>query len=278
MPPPPEDESIKPMTVVGACMWATGSEIVLLWLITTTRVLKGTDGYDMIGALLCQVAAYLFILYLILRVHAPNTPIRGLLALRGTNPWFFLLGPVLGLSAAYPSYGLLMLIHRFFPPEEELYAWTDVFYDMTQPERVLIAVGLAVTGPFVEEMLFRGAIYRPMRIDKRPVVVIVVTAILFSAVHLDLQKLVPLFLMGLMLGYLRWASGSLVPPLLLHMAYNGVATVQLFSYDTRAAFENAPLPISFVAGGGGALALALLFTHALAKSSRRASAARRDDT
>jgi membrane protease YdiL (CAAX protease family) len=277
MPPPPEDETIKPMSVIGAAMWATGAEILFLWIVTATRALKGEDGYDMIGALMCQVAAFLFVLYLVLRVHAPQTPIRSLIALRKTNPWFYLLAPILGASAAYPSYALLELIHRIRPPEEELYDWLDVFFTLSEPERIAVAIGTVAIGPFMEEMLFRGALYRPMRIDKKPATVIAVTAFLFAAAHLDMHKLVPLFLMGLMLGYVRWASGSLVPPLLLHMTYNAIPIIQIMGYDQKPPDEGEPLPISLVAGGAGLLVLALLFTQALARSSRRASAARRDD-
>lgn len=278
MPPPPEDQSVKPMSMLGAAMWATGAEIVFLWMVTATRALKGDEGYDMIGALLCQVAAFLFVLYLVLRVHAPNTPIRSLLALRAGNPWFLVLAPIIGVSAAYPSYMLLELIERVYPSAEQLYGWLDVFYTLSQPERIAVAVGTVIVGPFMEEMLFRGALYRPLRIDKSPVAVISLTALLFAAVHLDVQKLPPLFLMGLILGYLRWASGSLLPPFLLHAAYNAVPVVEILQYDTKPPDDGEPLSISLVAGGAGIAVLALLFTHALASSSRRASAARRDDT
>ncbi len=277
LPPPPEDSSIRPMSVLGAALWAIGAEIVFLWIVTATRALKGGDGYDMVGALLCQVVAFLFVLYLVRRVHAPNTPIRSLLAMRKTNPWFLVLAPIIGASAAYPTYMLLELIHRFYPPDEQLYGWLDVFYTLSQPERIAVAVGTVVVGPFMEEMLFRGALYRPLREDKSPAVVVVVTAVLFAAVHLEPQKFPPLFLMGVVLGYLRWASGSLIAPFLVHMAYNAVPIVELLQYDTKPPDDGDPISVSLVAAGAGVVTLALLFTHALAKTSHRASAARRGD-
>jgi membrane protease YdiL (CAAX protease family) len=272
MPPSSEDQSVKPMSVLGAFMWATGAMIVFLWLITASRMLKGEESFDMIGGLLCQVAAFLFVLYLVLRVHAPNTPIRSLLAIRKSNPWFWLLAPIIGVCASYPSYKFLELIYSVYPPEEQVEGWLDLFKALSQPEQVVVAIGTVVIAPFMEEVLFRGALYRPMRIDKSPAVVILVTAFLFAGAHLELQKMPPLFVMGAVLGYMRWASGSLIPPFLIHMGYNSVAIV-----ETLLATEEQSPPISLVTGGLGIMAVALLFTHALASSSRRASAARRDD-
>lgn len=277
MPPPPEDQSIKPMSVVGALMWATGAQILFLWTASIAAALKGGESYDLIGLLMCQVIAYLLVLYLVLRVHAPNTPIRGLLAIRPTNPWFFVLALIVGVGSTFPSWWLLEQIERVYPHGEQLFEWLDVFYTLSQPERIAVAFGTVVVGPFLEEMLFRGALYRPMRVDKSPALVIGVTAFIFAAVHLDLQKMLPLSLMGAALGYMRWASGSLWPPFLMHLAFNAVPFVELLSHEVKPPPDAEPVSISWVTAGAGTVVLALLFTHALAKSSRRASAARRDD-
>lgn len=277
MPPPPEDQSVKPMSILGAFLWATGTQIMFLWTASIAAALKGGDSYDLIGLLMCQVIAYLLALYLVLRVHAPNTPIRDLLAIRTTNPWFFVLALIIGAGSTYPSWWLLEQIERVFPHGEQLFDWLDVFYMLSQPERIAVAFGTVAVGPFLEEMLFRGALYRPMRVDKRPVVVVAVTAFIFAAVHLDPQKMAPLFLMGASLGYMRWASGSLLPPFLMHLAFNAVPFVELLSHEVKPPPDTEQVPISWVTAGAGIVVLALLFTHALAKSSRRASAARRDD-
>ncbi len=276
LPPPPEDASIKPMSVIGAAMWVTGAQIVFLWGVSLAAALKGGESYDLIGLTICQVAAYLFVLYLVLRVHAPNTPIRDLLAIRHTNPWFYVLALLISLASTFPSWWLLDQVERIYPPGERLFEWLDVFYTLSAPEKYAVAFGTVVIGPFAEEMLFRGAVYRPMRINKRPVAVVVVTALLFAAVHLDAHKMVPLTIMGLLLGYLRWASGSLLPPFLMHLAFNAVPFVDLLS-QSQPPTDTDPVPISYVTAGAGVAVLALLFTHALARSSRRASSARRED-
>ncbi len=276
--PPPEENVVKPMSIVGAAMWATGAQIVFLWVVSLVAVLKRGDGYDLIGLVLSQVVAYLFVLYLVLRVHAPRSSIRELLGARGANPWFYPLALVIGASATFPAWWLLEQIERVFPRDEQLFEWLDVFYTLSQPERLAVAFGTVVIGPFMEEMLFRGALYRPLRVDKRPVVVIIVTALAFAAVHLDLHKLPPLFLMGLALGYLRWASGSLLPPFLLHMAFNAVPFVEFLQHTDKPEPDGEGLPLSWVAGGAGLVVLALLFTQALASSTKRQRSASDQDS
>ena len=80
-----------------------------------------------------------------------------------------------------------------------------------------------------EEMLFRGAMLRTMqdsRLGKHAVVWM--TAILFSALHMQFYGFVPRMLLGVWLGYLLVWTGSLWVPIIAHTMNN--STVVLFSY------------------------------------------------
>ena len=99
-----------------------------------------------------------------------------------------------------------------------------------------------------------------------------------NPVTFEAQHLPSLFVMGLVLGYVRWASGSLVPPVLLHMGFNAVPFIDLFRYQTKPSDDVAEtismdlMPIAF------ALAVILIgVMHVLAIRSRTASGARRQD-
>jgi len=80
---------------------------------------------------------------------------------------------------------------------------------------------LAVLPALMEEVAFRGLVFsalEPLLPSWRSVVV---SAALFSLLHLSPIK-IPLYLgLGLVLGWLRIRSGSLLPPMLMHFAYNG---------------------------------------------------------
>jgi len=90
---------------------------------------------------------------------------------------------------------------------------------------------IAIVPAIGEELLFRG--YLQQSFSKwlsNPHVAIIVTAVLFSAIHLHFQGFLPRFILGVLLGYLFYWSGSLWLPILAHFANNAQAVI--FSYPT----------------------------------------------
>ena len=105
---------------------------------------------------------------------------------------------------------------------------------------ILCVFVVGVMAGLSEEMLFRGAMLRTMqdsRLGKHAVVWI--TAILFSALHLQFYGFVPRMLLGVWLGYLLVWTGSLWVPIIAHALNN--STVVLMSYLSQAGF----IPESF---------------------------------
>lgn len=88
-----------------------------------------------------------------------------------------------------------------------------------------LVVGLAV--PLAEEMVFRGALLRTLlkAFHGKAIVPIVLSALVFAAVHGNLAQGLHAFLMGLLLGWLYWRSGSIVPGLVFHWVNNTMAYV-----------------------------------------------------
>lgn len=91
----------------------------------------------------------------------------------------------------------------------------------------IAAMVLAVTvgAPLLEELLFRGVLWGALDRHLPTWLVLVLTSVFFAAWHLDpVQGLAVLFT-GLVLGGLRWASGSVWPSVLAHLVNNTLATV-----------------------------------------------------
>ncbi|MGL5228766.1 MAG: lysostaphin resistance A-like protein, partial [Bacteroidales bacterium] len=85
---------------------------------------------------------------------------------------------------------------------------------------VLTAIG--------EEAFFRGALQRILLNEtKRPWVAIVVIAIIFSAIHFQFYGFFARLLLGLLLGYLVYASKSLILPIIAHAVNNLIAIIQI---------------------------------------------------
>lgn len=95
---------------------------------------------------------------------------------------------------------------------------------------LLIIAALAAVS---EELLFRSVIQKALiKIFKNAHVAIVVTAFVFSAFHMDFFGFFPRFILGIMLGYMFWMSGSIIPSMLMHFV-NNATIVMLYYLNTR---------------------------------------------
>lgn len=89
---------------------------------------------------------------------------------------------------------------------------------------------LIVVGPIAEELLFREAIAGEMlRRGANPWVAIVVSAIAFGVIHLNLAQGLYALPMGLLFGIIYYKTGNIVLTSFLHIFNNFIAAAQLFT-------------------------------------------------
>jgi len=87
---------------------------------------------------------------------------------------------------------------------------------------LLIALLATVIAPFIEEIMFRGALYSGLRNYLKAPFAIVTSALLFAAIHPQgAIGMLPLTFIGIFLAFLREWRGSLVAPMLAHACVNG---------------------------------------------------------
>lgn len=86
-------------------------------------------------------------------------------------------------------------------------------------------VAVALLAPLAEEVVFRGAALRLMlRSDRvRPWAAIIISALLFGLAHANPAQLPHAILIGILLGWIYWRTGSIVPTVLYHWVNNSVA-------------------------------------------------------
>jgi uncharacterized protein len=97
------------------------------------------------------------------------------------------------------------------------------------PDLLLNIFILAVIPAIAEEMIFRGVLQRLLcKIFRSDHWGIWITAILFSAFHLQFFGFLPRLILGLCFGYLFFWSGNLWLPVLAHFANNFVPVVMAY--------------------------------------------------
>jgi uncharacterized protein len=88
---------------------------------------------------------------------------------------------------------------------------------------------IAFVAAFGEELLFRGVIQKTLiHAFRNPHLAVWITAIIFSAVHMQFFGFFPRMFLGALLGYLYLWSGSIWVPILVHFINNGAAVVFTF--------------------------------------------------
>ena len=91
---------------------------------------------------------------------------------------------------------------------------------------VLILFTGCLLGPFVEEMVFRGAMTGSLLAKRYNIIVtLAVPSLLFAAVHLNPELLPFYFAYGLIAGWFAVRTGSLWPPVVLHATNNTVCAI-----------------------------------------------------
>lgn len=116
---------------------------------------------------------------------------------------------------------LWLTVIRTVPALRELHesaqAEAAAFFHM---EKWALVVLVVVAAPVIEEMLFRGYVFRIMQNVWSPKYAILASALLFAIVHPSLS-FPPVFALGLACAWLYSRTQKVWPGMLLHAAYNG---------------------------------------------------------
>jgi sodium transport system permease protein len=130
------------------------------------------------------------------------------------------LAVVLGATAWLFAGGV---VSRLLPPPESLTRALQRLIQLGDEPMPLWVVWLVLglTPGVCEEVFFRGLIFSGMRrLGAWPAVL--VTALLFGLAHASIYRLLPTFILGVLLGVLRWRSGSVLPGIAMHAVNNGL--------------------------------------------------------
>ena len=119
----------------------------------------------------------------------------------------------------------LSSLEQFFRQmEEEAALLTKRFMQADNVWVMMINMGLmAVLPALAEEMSFRGVLQQLL--GGRRHVAIWLTAVIFSAIHMQFYGFIPRMLMGALFGYVFVWTGSLWVPIVMHFVNNGMAVL-----------------------------------------------------
>lgn len=138
----------------------------------------------------------------------------------------------------------------------------EALLKVSKPTDILVNVLIIAVLPAIcEELCFRGALQRILiHCTRSPWAGIIVTAVLFSALHLQFQGFLPRMFLGIVLGSLYWYSGSLWTSILAHFVNNGVQVIAV-SFAPQYISENPSMPV-FAGVISGIIVCVILWIYA----------------
>ena len=195
-------------------MWHDGTGWAAVW----QAILK--DGLHMTAKMTVAYMALSSLLTMLLFARMHWSPVsRVWLASHPwtTQAWVFMLA----LGTILPSEWVVEKFQLTMPDST-----TQLFESIMKEPTGYLAIG--ILGPVAEEMVFRGAVLRsllklfPAKVHWWP---ILISAVLFGAVHMNMAQFVHALPIGLLLGWMYYRTGSIIPGLLFHWVNNTVAYV-----------------------------------------------------
>ncbi|KGP90324.1 CAAX protease [Pontibacillus chungwhensis BH030062] len=85
-------------------------------------------------------------------------------------------------------------------------------------------ISAAVISPIYEEIFYRGFLYKWFRLKWGVSMSLVVSSVIFMLVHIPTYNTLPItFIGGLIFAWAYEKSGSVVPSMIIHGAFNGIA-------------------------------------------------------
>ena len=174
-------------------------------------------------ALLFSTVLFLVPLVLVLRRRV--MPLAATLRIRAVAPVVLRDALLIGLGVSVFIDELDRLLAPIFPLPAAIAEGMDFLVFSTSTEALLVVGGAVLMAPLVEELVFRGFFQGQLEAGYHDATkAVLISAVVFTVLHLNPWWALQIYLLGVVLGYLAWRTGSIWPPFLVHAANNGLAT------------------------------------------------------
>lgn len=263
------------LSFLTAAVWSIAATTLFRLVVLLAFAARPEADIDIVTGVACQAIAYLGTLYVFVRVYEPKTPLREIFAFRRADASLCAIAALAGVALQFPAATIGALIERQWPySSAELLARAQHLEAITPGQQIAVFASVCLVGPLVEELFFRGALFRGLRQRHTAGMTTLGVSAFFAAAHQDGRVFLPILLVGLAMTHLRSLSGSLLPAFALHFAFNATAIVPTLGkpveLDTlREPIAALPALVGTLAAGG-----LLYIASEFARRSPRAISAR----
>ena len=124
-----------------------------------------------------------------------------------------------------PNYWNMQLTNKSSVLAELYDMFTELMKQVTGGPFWASFLVVAIFAPIFEEWMCRGMVLRGLLTKMKPVWAIVISALFFAVIHANPWQALNAFLLGLLMGYVYYKTGSLILTMLIHFVNNGTAVI-----------------------------------------------------
>ncbi len=154
---------------------------------------------------------------------------------KGFHPLYLLLIPAL-IFTFYPVIDVSFYVNKMMPwnnwmkdSQKEYKAIVDALLaDKSSLVFVLNFMTVAVLPAICEEWIFRGTLQKFLSERLNIHLAVLLSSVLFSLVHAEFSGFLPRIILGMLLGYLFYYTGSLWANVFAHLVNNGTQVVLMY--------------------------------------------------
>jgi membrane protease YdiL (CAAX protease family) len=228
------------LMLVGIPIW--GKSVILSGISQETPL-----SYLIYFQFFTQVGVFAGVALFFARLNGSN--VLGYLKLKKSYPPSFILLAIIAMVSVIPLSSWLLELSLSFPYPESMRGFVETLKQQEDIGNALMQrflnveglgwlafnlVFLAVVPAICEELLFRGALMAVLqKLFRNKHIVVMITAIVFSAIHMQFFSFFSRFALGLVLGYATIYSGSLFPAIAAHFVNNAFSVVGYYFSDQK---------------------------------------------
>ena len=190
------------------------------------------------------VQIFTFMLPAIFFLKINKVEIKSFLGFDVKLPWKITLLSFLLFAAVIPMVDWLMIVNDGFVFPEWMSGFEARMQSMQKMNEELIIKFLSVNNigallfnifiialiPAIgEELIFRGVLQKLLVNKMRSAhLAIIITSVIFSALHFEFYAFLPRIILGMVLGYTFYYTGNIIIPMLIHFINNAVSVVTYY--------------------------------------------------
>ena len=138
-------------------------------------------------------------------------------------------GTILLWIGSFLAIMIITMIIAYFFPEEVIGVSQGLGMEFASLTFIISFVIVSISPAICEEAVFRGVVMHSFDNGKNKWIAIVVTGLIFGALHGNIWRFVPTALLGIMLGYIVYETDNMIYGALFHAINNAMPLLSIFA-------------------------------------------------